>query len=511
MMTQSQSNSKQILKNALFLYLRMFISLIVSLYTTRIVLDVLGVVDYGIYSVVGGIVIMFSFLNVSMSSATSRFMAYEIGKNDQDKLNKVFSNAYAAHLIIAVIVLLLLETVGLWMLRNKLVIDESRRFAAEVVYHLSVLSTLIGFTQVPFNASIIAHEKFNVYAYVELINVFLKLVIVYFLTLGNADRLILYAILTFMVSLTIMMTYRIYCRRKFIECLQKPKIDKGVFKPMTVYAAWGVYGDGCYSLRQQGTNVLLNNFFGAVVNSANGVATTVLGAVSGFAMNIISAFRPPIIKSYAAGNFERMTFLLTTAIKYSLLMSGLMTIAIAFEMEWILDMWLVEVPQYTAWICRIILMTFCVTTCSFVIAAGIQASGNIRSQSFIGGSISLFGAIPCTYLLLKLGYSPYSAYLCFLAFSFIIFICNVLILKKQVKQIKVSHVITKGIFPILLVLLITSGAIMFLQNMLSEGLLRVCTVTIASVLICALLTYFIAMTADEKLSVKKYIERLFHR
>lgn len=485
----------------------MLISLMVSLYTSRVILDVLGIEDYGIYSVVGGVVIMFSFLNVSMSGATSRFLAYEIGRNDQIKLEKVFSNAFAAHLIIAVIIVLLLETVGLWLLYEKLVIDKERMFAASVVYQLSVLSTLVGFTQVPYNASIIAHERFNVYAYVELINVFLKLVIVYMLSIGNYDKLILYAVLVFIVSLTIMLIYRFYCWKHFSECRQWPRIDNKVFNPMIKYAAWSVYGDGCYSLRQQGTNVILNIFFGTVVNAANGIATTVLGAVSGFATNIISAFRPQIIKSFAVGNYERMTQLITYAIKYSLLFIGVLTIALSFEMDWILNLWLVEVPKYTPWICRIILISFCVTTCSFVVVAGIQASGNIRLQSFVGGTISLFGILPCTYLFLSQGCSPYSAYICFFVFSILLLLCFLRILKKQVQQISISDITSKGIIPIVIVLCLTSGIVYLIHHQMGDGVARFILVCSSSVVAGCSLTYLYAMGNEEKSLICNYIKR----
>ena len=510
-MTTHPTSNKQIVKNTLFLYIRMLISLMVSLYTSRVILDVLGIEDYGIYSVVGGVVIMFSFLNVSMSGATSRFLAYEIGRNDQIKLEKVFSNAFAAHLIIAVIIALLLETVGLWLLYEKLVIDKERMFAASVVYQLSVLSTLVGFTQVPYNASIIAHERFNVYAYVELINVFLKLVIVYMLSIGNYDKLILYAVLVFIVSFTIMLIYRFYCWKHFSECRQWPKIDSEIFNPMIKYAAWSVYGDGCYSLRQQGTNIILNIFFGTVVNAANGIATTVLSAVSGFATNIISAFRPQIIKSFAVGNYDRMTQLITYAIKYSFLFIGVLTIVLSFEMDWILNLWLVEVPKYTPWICRIILISFCVTTCSFVLTAGIQATGNIRLQSIIGGSISLFGILPCTYLLLLQGYSPYSAYICFSVFSIIILMCFMGILKNQVQQVKITDITLKGLIPDVIVLCLTSGIVYLIHSQLKEGVARFILVCGSSVVVACVLTYVFAMGDDERAIVRNYIKRKVFR
>lgn len=504
----TETKNKQIAKNALFLYIRMALSMIVSLYTSRIVLDVLGVSDYGVYSLVAGVVVMFTFLNASMSSATSRFLAYEIGKGKQETINQVFSNAIAVHLIIALIVVVLLETLGLWLLNEKLVIDDDRKSAAQIVYHLSVLSTIVGITQVPFNATIIAHEKMNVYAYVELANVILKLGIVLLLKLCYLDKLIMYAILTLVVSLTIMITYRIYCKIHFEESLTSPSIDKAIFRPMLNYSVWGLYGDACYSIRQQGTNIILNIFFGTVVNAANGIATTVLNIVSGFSQNILIAFRPQIIKSYAIGEIRRMEQLIMYAMKYSYLMIGTMVIVLCFEMDYILSLWLKEIPEYTPWICRIILISFCVVTCSFCITTGIQATGNVRYQSFIMGSLSLFGILPCTYLCLSLGCSPYSAYICYGVFTIIMLLCAMLILKHQVPTISLHRIVRNSILPITIVLLLSSLCSYLIYLKMDSSFLRLIMISMCAVLMVGINTYLFAMNKEEKTFAKSFIIKI---
>lgn len=506
-----EANNKTIAKNVIFLYIRMALSMVVSLYTSRVILDVLGVSDYGIYSLVAGVVVMFTFLNVSMSSATSRFLAFEIGKDEQNNINKVFANALAVHLIIALFVGLLLETVGLWLLNEKLVIEDGRMSAAQVVYQLSVLSTLVGITQVPYNAALIAHERMGVYAYVELANVLLKLGIVYLLSIGNFDKLILFAILTFIVALLIMMTYRIYCIRHFKECRTRPSMERAIFRPMLSYAVWGLYGDGCYSLRQHGTNILLNMFFGPVVNAANGLATTVLNVVSGFSQNVLTAFRPQIIKSFASGDFKRMEQLLIYASKYSLLLIGIMTIILCLEMDYILQLWLVNVPQYTPWICRIILISFCVVTCSFVSSAGIQASGNVKYQSFIIGSISVFGILPCTYVCLKLGFSPYSAYITYCVFTILMYACSLYILQRQVRGICIFNIISRSIFPIIIVLGITLLVCYRVSLFISEGLVRLLIVGFTTMTVSIMTLYMFAMNKQEKTFAKLSINKICRR
>ena len=303
-------NTKRLAKNTIALYFRMLLSMVVSLYTSRIVLNTLGVEDYGIYNVVGGVVAMFGFLNASMSGATARFLSFELGKGNFLRLKKTFSSALIIHIGIALIILIIAETLGLWFLNHKLVIPADRIDAAQWAYQFSILSTLITITQAPYNASIIAHEKMTIYAYVEILNVTLKLLVVYLLVIGNFDKLILYSFFIFTVSTLIALIYRLYCIRHFNECRFHWIWDTSILKPMLSFSGWDLYGNMSVTVKQQGLNMLLNIFWGPLLNSANGVATSVQGAILGFSSNIITAAKPQIIKSYAESNIYRMKTLI---------------------------------------------------------------------------------------------------------------------------------------------------------------------------------------------------------
>ena len=258
------SDNKTIARNSILLYLRMLLSIIVSIYTSRIVLQTLGVSDYGVYNVVGGVVAMLTFLNSAMAGATSRFFTFEMGKDDTKRLNNTFSSAMFIHIGLAAVVLIITETFGLWLLCNKLVIPEERMFAAHVVYQCSIIGMVITFTQVPYNAAIISHEKMDVYAYVELLHVFLKLGIVYLLLVGNFDKLVLYAILVLSVNVIVAMTYRIYCLKNFVETKVVFLWDKSILEPMLSFFGWNAFSGCGYSLRVYGSNIVLNTFFGTI-------------------------------------------------------------------------------------------------------------------------------------------------------------------------------------------------------------------------------------------------------
>ncbi|MDY5953612.1 MAG: polysaccharide biosynthesis protein, partial [Sodaliphilus sp.] len=286
-MQDTTSNNKRIAKNTIMLYIRMFISMVVGLYTSRVVLATLGVEDYGIYGVVGGVVGMMGFLNASMSGATSRFLTFELGKGDKERLAKTFSSALIVHIAIAIIVFILAETVGLWFLCNKLNIPEGRMEAAHWVYQFSILATMLSITQVPYNATIIAHEKMDVYAYMEILNVTLKLLIVYLLCIGNFDKLILYASLMLAVSILIMMVYRIYAIRQFPEAHFHWIWDKTYLRPILSFSGWDLYGNMACTIRQQGSVFLINIFYGVALNAACNIASTMQGILLQFSSNVV--------------------------------------------------------------------------------------------------------------------------------------------------------------------------------------------------------------------------------
>ena len=438
-MQDTTSNNKRIAKNTIMLYIRMFISMVVGLYTSRVVLATLGVEDYGIYGVVGGVVGMMGFLNASMSGATSRFLTFELGKGDKERLAKTFSSALIVHIGIAIVVLILAETVGLWFLCNKLNIPAERMQAAHWVYQLSILSAMFGITQVPYNAAIIAHEKMDVYAYVEILNVSLKLLIVYLLCIGNFDKLILYASLMLAVSILIMMVYRIYAIRHFPEAHFHWIWDKTYLRPLLSFSGWDLYGNACVIARQQGTNFLINIFYGVVFNAASGIATTVQGTISGLAFNIILAFRPQIIKQYAKGNVEDMSKLVGNAVCFTTILFGCMSIPLILETHYIMKAWLGVIPEKSEIFCQILLIASFLGLLNNIWNTCIHATGKIKEISIFSGTFFLI-SLPIIYVVFQFKAPVESAYLVFILSIVFVNVSNLLIIKKKIPKLKLNFV-----------------------------------------------------------------------
>ena len=438
-MSTPSSSNKRIAKNTLMLYIRMFISMLVGLYTSRVVLATLGVEDYGIYGVVGGVVGMMGFLNASMSGATSRFLTFELGRGDKDRLAKTFSSALIVHIAIAIIVFILAETVGLWFLCNKLNIPEGRMEAAHWVYQFSILATMLSITQVPYNATIIAHEKMDVYAYMEILNVTLKLLIVYLLCIGNFDKLILYASLMLAVSILIMMVYRIYAIRHFPEAHFHWIWDKTYLRPLLSFSGWDLYGNACVIARQQGTNFLINIFYGVVFNAASGIATTVQGTISGLAFNIILAFRPQIIKQYAKGNVEDMSKLVGNAVCFTTILFGCMSIPLILETHYIMKAWLGVIPEKSEIFCQILLIASFLGLLNNIWNTCIHATGKIKEISIFSGTFFLI-SLPIIYVVFQFKAPVESAYLVFILSIVFVNVSNLLIIKKKIPKLKLNFV-----------------------------------------------------------------------
>ena len=438
-MQDTTSNNKRIAKNTIMLYIRMFISMLVGLYTSRVVLATLGVEDYGIYGVVGGVVGMMGFLSASMSGATSRFLTFELGRGDKERLAKTFSSALIVHIGIAIVVLILAETVGLWFLSNKLNIPAERMQAAHWVYQLSILSAMFGITQVPYNAAIIAHEKMDVYAYVEILNVSLKLLIVYLLCIGNFDKLILYASLMLAVSILIMMVYKIYAIRQFPEAHFHWIWDKTYLRPLLSFSGWDLYGNACVIARQQGTNFLINIFYGVVYNAASGIATTVQGTISGLAFNIILAFRPQIIKQYAKGNVEDMSKLVGNAVCFTTILFGCMSIPLILETHYIMKAWLGVIPEKSEIFCQILLIASFLGLLNNIWNTCIHATGKIKEISIFSGTFFLI-SLPIIYVVFQFKAPVESAYLVFILSIVFVNVSNLLIIKKKIPKLKLNFV-----------------------------------------------------------------------
>ncbi len=404
-MSDDMQKNKRIAKNTIMLYIRMMFSMVVSLYTSRVILHTLGVLDFGINNVVGGCVGLFVFLNDSMAGATSRFLTFELGRGDNNKLKETFSSAVLIHIFIAIIVGLLCETVGYWLLLNKLVVPVDRLFAAKCVFHFSVISMMVGIMQVPYNASIISHERMDVYAYVEIFNVCLKLLIVYLLLIGPFDKLILYSFLFFLSSLIIAMIYRIYSIRHFEECHFHFLWNREIIKSLFSFSGWDLYGNMSVMARTQGVSILLNVFFGPMMNAAAGVAVQVQNAVMAFSTNISMAIRPQVIKNYASGDIDGMITLMRNGMRFTFILMAFLSVPLMCELHFVLHLWLGLVPVHTVALGILTLMFNVIVGMNVVLAFGVHATGKIKNTSLINGTVYLL-VLPLSYLAFKLS-APY--------------------------------------------------------------------------------------------------------
>lgn len=500
-------NNKRIAKNAVLLYVRMIFGIIVSLYTSRVVLNTLGVEDYGIYNVVGGVVAMFSVLNASMSGATSRFIAFELGRDNFVRLKKTFSSALIVHIAIAIVFLILAETIGLWFVANKLLIPEARVGVAHLVYQLSIFSAMVSITQVPYDACIIAHEKMDVYAYVEILQVSLKLVIVYVLLIGDFDKLALYAILMFAVSVLVLLINRIYCIRKFKEVHFSWNIDKQTIKPLLAFSGWDMYGCMSVVCQQQGGNVLLNMFIGPLVNASVGVAGTVNVTMSRFGYIILTAFKPQIIKQYAAGELNSAFALIENAAKYSLLLMWALCLPLIIEMPFVLFVWLGQVPEYVVPFCRIILVATCVSFVGNVANTLTHATGRIKMQSIIMGTI-YFACVPVYYLLLKSGFSAVSIFVFNLCIAFISVMVYCMILKSLVREFSVWKYLYNGALKSYLCTLIVAVVLLPIFLYLPSGWLRLFLSYCVSLASFVIISYLFMIDEGIKQKIKLRIGSL---
>lgn len=499
MAEEAISSNKRIAKNTIMLYIRMLLSMVVSLYTSRVVLNTLGVEDYGIYGVVGGIVAMFSFLNSTMSGATSRFLTYEMGRGDFQRLKETFSSTLVIHIGIACAVLILAETVGLWFLLHKLVIPAERMNAALWVYQLSILSMMITVTQVPYNACIIAHEKMEIYAYVEILNVILKLIIVYFLLLTDFDRLIFYAILVLFVSIIIAFIYRFYCISHFSECHFCAKMNSEFLKPILLFSTWDLYGNMTVALRQQGMNFIMNIFWGIIINAAVSLSNMVQGAVCSLSNNVIMAFRPQIIQKYAQNNYLEMQVLLENAIRYSLFLYVLICVPLLVEMEYIFKVWLTNVPLYSVTICRFIIVANVLSILNAIISIPIHATGDVKRLSFMTGTLYLLSLVPM-YVVSKIGLSYAWIYVILILFNVLIVISNSLILKDKIHCLLLLKLF-KPLICLFYIVIIGSLCALCIHSFMKECFVRFMLVFVVSIIMelsVALIFFF-------KENEKKYI------
>lgn len=503
------SNNKRVAKNTLLLYFRMFLTMAITLFTSRVILRALGVEDYGIYNVVGGVVAMMGVLNNAMAVAAQRYLTFELGRNDVERLNLVFNVSTIIYLILSVIFLILAETVGLWFLNTQLIIPEERMVAANWVYQFSIVCCIIGLMLAPYKASIIAHEEMGIYAYVSIGDSVLKLIIVYLLYISSFDKLISYGVLHLVVVALVAAIYYTFCHIKFKECRFKFLFDKQLFKELLSYSGWNIFGSAASLVKGQGINVLLNMFFTPAVNAARGIAYQVNAAVSVFFTNFYTAVRPQITKYYAQEDLKNMMLLVFRSTKMACFLIVFLSIPIIVETPFIIKLWLGIIPDYVIPFVRIIMIITMIDSMSHPLMTTAHATGRIKAYQFVVGMMNIM-ILPISYVALKLGSGPVSVFFISLAMSVLCFGARMIVVKRLI-DFPVKRYTIDVLFPCFLVTIISVIPPMVSHYLLPSGWLPVIITILISVFSTILCVYFIGLNRLEKDFVSNFIKSKLHR
>lgn len=506
MASQTTDNNKKIAKNTLLLYFRMLLMMFVTLFTSRVVLDKLGVTDYGIYNVVGGVVAMLGFLNSSMSNAVQRYLSFEMGKNNEDGVNRIFNVSLFAHAGIAVFVFVVMEIVGVWYLNTHMNIPAERMDAANWVLQCSILTTLFTILQVPYNAIIISKEQMGIYAYISILEVVLKLLVVYMLAIGNFDKLKLYSVLIMVVTIGIVMIYRFYCTRKYKEAKFKFIKDWNLLKQIVGFASWNMLGELAWVFTGQGVNIILNSFFGPVVNAARGLAEQVNGAVNRFVANFQTAVNPQLIKNYASDQLGEMKTLLFRSTRFSYYLLLALSLPIILKMDFILHLWLKEVPDYTTGFCQLVLVSSLVSTLSNLLAQVARAYGKIRNYQIIV-AIFLFLNFPLSYIVLKFGCSPLSTMFVNIGVNAMLLFVRLRLINRMI-QMTYGSFIRNVLFPVIIVTSVALVIPLTIYFMLDNSIISFIIVCLVSFVSVGVSTYALGMNANERQYILAAISKI---
>lgn len=495
-MADISANNKRIAKNTLILYIRMFVFMAIGFYTSRVILNTLGVEDYGVYNVVGGIVTMFTFINGALASATSRNITFELGTGNKEKLRAVFGTGLTIHGIVSLIIILAAETIGLWLFYQKMQIPVDRMDAAMWVYQLSVLSAALSIMMVPYNAAIIAHEKMSAFAWITLLDAILKLVIVFLLVVIPYDKLIIYALLFFLVSVVDQLIYVIYCFKHFPESHSGFLWNNIILKEMSSFAGWSLFGNLAGVAFTQGVNILLNIFFGPVVNAARGVAVQVQSIVQQFIRNFQVALNPQITKSYAANELGEMHKLMFRSARFSFLLMFFISLPVLLETNFLLVIWLKIVPENTVLFFRLIMCTSLIYATANPLIIANQATGIVKNYQIVCGCI-LLTILPISYLVLKLGAPAYSVFVVHFVVEAIAQFARMYMLRHLI-DLPVSAYMKQIYLPLLGVIVTSAILPLGVHCALDEGVLRFLAVGAVSVLSVGLASWTLGLTQNER-------------
>ena len=490
-------DQKRIAKNTAILYVRMLFIMVVSLYTSRVILSTLGEVDFGLYNVIGSIVIAFSFLNGVLSSACSRYFAIELGRKDEKALNNVFNLNITLFLILGVVIFILAETIGLWFMNHKMQIPPDRMGAAQWVYHCSVVAFVINMITAPYRSIVTAREDMKVHAYCSVVEAVLKLMIVYVLTVIPYDKLSIYAILNLGLSVGVGAFYHFYCRHYYKECRFSFYFERKLFVEIFHYTKWQVLGAIADIGKNSGVNIILNMFFGALLNAARGIAYQVNMNINQFVVNFTMSFNPQIIKSYAVGETKEMMNLVFFSSKISYFLLFVLVFPVCVEINPILAVWLGEVPEYTAIFCRLTLLASLVDSLSYSLATAVRATGNVRLfQSLVSGTLLL--AVPIAYVMYKWGgFEPTSVFYMLLIISCVAQILRIYVMAR-IHKMHISEYIRQVIAPILGVTILSLPLPLIVRGFMDNSIWASLLVVIMCMASAALNIFFVGLTATER-------------
>lgn len=506
MLNQTSDNNKRIAKNTLLLYFRMLFMMVVSLYTSRVILNALGVEDFGIYNVVGGVVAMFTVISGSLSAAISRFITYELGKGDQSKLNKIFSASVTIQLLLSLIIVVLIESVGVWFLNAKMTIPADRVTAANWVLQFSIITFVINLISVPYNAAIIAHERMSAFAYISILEAIGKLAIAFFIMWSPIDKLIYYAILMCTVAVIVRLTYGHYCKKHFTECTYHFHWDKDILKQMFGFAGWNFIGASSVVFRDQGGNIILNIFFGPTVNAARGIANQVNTAITGFVQNFMTALNPQITKSYASGDGEYMMTLIFQGARLSFYMLLLLSLPVLINTHYILVIWLKIVPEHAVLFVRLILIFAMCESISNPLITAMLATGKIRNYQIVVGGLQLLN-LPLSYICLKTGFVPESILVVAIIISLACLFARLYMLRGIIGLSSILYM--KNVFLNVLVVALLSAIIPYmLFCYMKETFFSFIIITLIAVLCTLVVEFYIGCNQKERFFVLPQIRNL---
>ncbi len=505
----SSNPNTRIAKNSIFMSIRMVIVLFINLYSSRVLLSALGVEDYGIYNVVAGFAAMFSFLNSSLSNGIQRFFNYELGRNGVAGANKVYISAIIIQVLLAITVIIPTEIFGTWYLHNKMIIPPDRMFAAEWIFQLALITFILHIMQVPFSAAIMAHERMNFYAFISVFNAVFTLIGILVLSYLHGDLLIIYGIIITLSALISLVCNICYAKVNFEEIFLKKEINKKLLKEMFSFSSWNLFGTLGHLLKDQGVNLILNFFFGPVVNAARGVAYQVNSGLQSFVSNITIPVRPQIVQSYSQGNFDRAYNLMLMVSKMSCYLLLMMAIPIILEIDYILQIWLGDnIPEKTSAFLIIIIINSFLSNLNSAISSVVHASGKMRKYQIAGGAVSLLSVI-LVYFAVSFNQVPEVAFWLICIMDLFRQIIAVSILKQiDNNRLSSSNYCKKVILPIILVAFASIIIPIILHNLMSHGLIRLCVVLLTSILSVGIFTYLLGLSNIEREFIKNAFQRI---